>query len=166
MSQSATDDTAVTDPSTGAGARENWSLILLFIVVTVVGIVLSTGVLNLGVVDAEQGSSDTISIPLYIYLYASLGALGYMFTKLRLHIESYDETSELDRLVALALRIPAAWVLGAGTYLLSAAILPATASNSVRFTAGVAFLVGLYVNVAMKSLGSLADRLLGRKSLS
>jgi hypothetical protein len=102
-------------------------------------------------------------VPAYVYIYASLGALGYIFTKLMAGIDEFDDTADADRLVKLALRIPVAWVLGAGTYLLAAVLLSASAPNTGRFTAGVAFLVGLYVNVTMKSLGSLADRLLGRR---
>ncbi|WP_156588199.1 hypothetical protein [Halorubrum sp. CBA1125] len=156
----------MTEPSAVGGARGNWSLILLFTVLSIVGIALSTGLLNLGIVDTKHATAGDVAVPMYVYLYASLGALGYIFTKLMSHLESYDETSELDRLIQLALRIPVAWVLGAGTYLLSTVMLPATTPNTARFTAGVAFLVGLYVNVTMKSLGSLADRLLGREKTS
>lgn len=162
MSRSTTDDASVTDPSTATWARKNWLLIALFTALSVVGIALSTGVLDLGIVDADQGTSGDVSVPAYVYLYASMGALGYIFTKLMSSIDSYDETADVDRLVELALRIPVAWVLGAGVYLLSTALLPPSEPNTARFTAGVAFLVGLYVNVTMKSLGSLADRLLGR----
>jgi hypothetical protein len=166
MSQSATDDTAVTESSVSGSVRQNWSLILLFTVLSTVGIALSTGHLNLGVVDTKDTAAGAVAVPTYVYLYSSLGALGYIFTKLMSHLEYYDEASELDRLIQLALRIPVAWVLGSGTYLLSTVMLPASAPSSARFTAGVAFLVGLYVNVTMKSLGSLADRLLGRGKTS
>jgi hypothetical protein len=166
MNQSTTDDTSVTDPSAVGGARENWSLIVLFTVLSTVGIALSTGLLNLGVVDAKQGTSGGVTVPMYVYLYTSLGALGYIFTKLMSHLESYDDTSEIDRLIELALRIPVAWILGAGTYLLSTVMLPSSIPNTAQLTAGIAFLVGLYVNVTMKSFGSLADRLLGRGKTS
>lgn len=161
MSQSPTDDTTVVEPTEGTWTRANWLVISLFTLLSLVGIVLSTGVLKLGVVDTS-GTTSGVAVPTYIYLYASLGALGYIFTKLMAGIESFDDAADIDRLVELALRIPVAWILGAGTYLLATVLLPESVPNTDRFTVGVAFLVGLYVNVIMKSLGSLADRLLGR----
>jgi hypothetical protein len=163
MSRSTSHDASATAPTT-TWARKNWLLITLFTALSIVGVVVSTGALGFGLVDADGGSSDGVSVPAYVYLYASMGALGYIFTKLMSGIESYDETDDMDRLVELALRIPVAWVLGAGVYLLSTALLAPGQPETARFTAGVAFLVGLYVNVTMKSLGSLADRLLGRGS--
>ena len=160
MGQSTTDETAVTESSTFGEARQNWVLIVSFSVLAVIGVVLSTGLLDLGVVEPGHGAS--VAVPMYVYLYSSFGALGYIFTKLMAHLDSYDDTSEIDRLVELALRIPVSWVLGAGTYLLSTFLFQGSPPNEPRFIAGVAFLVGLYVNVTMKSLGSLADRLLGR----
>lgn len=162
MNQSTTDDASVTEPSGDRGVRKNWSLILLFTVLSIVGIALSTGLLNLGIVDTEQTATGDVAVPMYVYLYASLGALGYIFTKLMSHLEKYDDATELNRLIKLTLRIPVAWILGSGTYLLANVMLPASAPNTAQFTAGIAFLVGLYVNVTMRSLGSLADRLLGR----
>lgn len=61
----------------------------------------------------------------------------------------------------MGMRIPAAWVLASGFYL----VLVQAGTDPVddpHMFATVAFLVGLYVNVAVKSLGSLADRMLGR----
>jgi len=69
-----------------------------------------------------------------VYVHATLGALGYVFTKLMVDIGRYDEPGEVRELVEMGMRIPAAWILGAG----------------------------FYVNVAIKSLGSLANRMLGR----
>lgn len=166
MSQPPTDDAAVTEPSATAWARDNRSVIVLFLLLSIVGIALSTGLLDLGLVDLQSQSADDVRVPGYVYLYASMGALGYIFTRLMSHLESYDQRTEFDRLVELGMRIPVAWVLGAGTYLLASVLLPPSAPSTGRFTAGIAFLVGLYVNVTMKSLGSLADRLLGRGSSS
>jgi hypothetical protein len=133
---------------------------VLFTRLSLVGVVLSTGVLTPGLVDTS-GPTSGIAVPTSVYIYASLGALGYIVTTLLVGIDSFADTADADRLVTLALRLPAAWVLGAGTYLL-----PESAPTTDRFTAGVAFLVGLYVNVTMTSLGSPADRLLGRDSES
>ena len=160
MSQSTTEEPAVTGTTEGALARDNWLLVVLFTALTIVGVVLSTGLLNLGLVEASATSG--VEVPFYIYLYATLGALGYIFTKLMVDVESYDQATDIGRLIALGMRIPLAWVLGAGTYLLANPLLGSSVTISTQFTAGFAFLVGLYVNVAMKSLGDLADRLLGR----
>lgn len=160
MSQSTSEDTTVAGTTEGALARENRLLVVLFTSLTIVGVVFSTGLLNLGLLEASASSG--VAVPFYIYLYASLGALGYIFTKLMIDVESYDQTTEIGRLIELGMRIPLAWVLGAGTYLLANPLLGSSVTLSSQFTAGFAFLVGLYVNVAMKSLGDLADRLLGR----
>jgi len=161
MSQSKADDTTVSDPAEPAWPVHNSLAIVLFTLLSVIGLVLSTGILDLGLVDTP-GSVDGVQVPGYIYLYASFGALGYIFTKLMTMSETFGGTRNLDLLVELALRIPVAWVLGAGMYLLAGVLLPDSMPNTNRFMAGLAFLVGLYVNLTMKSLGSLADRLLGR----
>ncbi|RXK51742.1 hypothetical protein [Halorientalis pallida] len=106
-----------------------------------------------------------MTVPPYVDLYASLGALGYVFTKLMTNVEGYDEYDEFGELVEMALRIPAAWLLAAGIYLLFAAGTAfAGGGSGQQYAAGLSFLVGLYVDVAVKSLGSLSDRLLGRGS--
>jgi hypothetical protein len=144
-------------------SRENWLLIGLFTLLTVAGVAISTGVLSLGVVTPSggAGSGSSVRVPVYVYLYASLGALGYVFTKLMTQLDSFDEWGEIEHLAEMGLRIPAAWVLAAGIYLLSTSA-SGTAQVGLSLSAGVSFLVGLYVNVALKSLGSLADRILGR----
>ncbi|WP_299263596.1 hypothetical protein [Halorientalis sp.] len=158
-----------TDEATGdAGAVDGWSagnwlLIGVLTGLTLVGIGLSAGLVPVdGWLTAPGGA---VVVPPYVYLYASLGALGYVFTKLMTNVEAYDEYSEIEELAEMALRMPAAWVLAAGVYLLFAAGAAFTNGGSgQQYAAGLAFLVGLYVNVAVKSLGSLADRLLGRSS--
>jgi hypothetical protein len=155
-----------TGTAEGAGAVDGWSsgnwlLIGALTALTLVGIVLSAGFVPVeGWLTASDGA---VIVPPYVYLYASLGALGYVFTRLMVDIEAYDEYDEIEELAEMALRLPAAWVLAAGVYLLFAAGTAFTNGGSgQQYAAGLAFLVGLYVNVAMKSLGSLADRLLGR----
>jgi Na+/H+ antiporter NhaC len=139
----------------------NWAVIALFSGLTLVGVVLSIGVFE--PVVSTSGGSDTsaVAVPLYVYLYAGLGALGYVFTKLMADLDQYTEWSKLEQLAAMGMRIPAALILAAGIYLFLGDFSGA-AENGDRFAAGVAFLVGLYVNVALKALGSLADRILGR----
>jgi hypothetical protein len=105
----------------------------------------------------------TKPVPPFVYLYASLGALGYIFTKIMMASEGLTGPGATGELVSMGMRIPAAWVLGAGFYLLLAQSGADPVSDAHLF-ATVAFLVGLYVNVAIKSLGALADRMLGRGS--
>lgn len=141
----------------------NWVVIGVFGALTAVGLVLSTGVLEWAVaIPASGADPNPVAVPVYVYLYAGFGALGYIFTKLMGRLDRYTEWNRWEDLVGLAMRIPAAWVLAAGVYLLLGAFDEVEGVAGPRFAAGVAFLVGLYVNVALKALGSLADRILGR----
>jgi hypothetical protein len=168
--QAATDDTTeiterpAVEPTAGTNwSRWNWSIVLLFGVSTLVGVGLAVGALDSVVAIPEAPSdSNVVVVPLYVFLYAGFGALGYVVTKLMNQIDEYDEWSEVEHLVAMGLRVPAAWILAAGIYLFVGEFGGVDGTAGVRFTAGVAFLVGLYVNVALKALGSLADRILGR----
>lgn len=142
----------------------NAAVIAAFFLLTLVGLLISTGYIKpLAGLDGG-GTRGPAAVPPYVYLYAGLGALGYIFTKLMVQFDDYDEWNDAEALAAMLMRVPAALILAAGVYLL---IAPGIAggnggSENARFVAGVAFLVGLYVNVALKSLGGLADRILGR----
>lgn len=131
-------------------SMENWVLIGVFFLLTAAGVVLSV-----------RWAPAAVAVPAYVYLYASLGALGYAFTKLITGLGGFVEWGSFEELVEMGLRIPAAWVLGAGVFLLFGPIVPEGVPETGRIVAGVSFLVGLYVNVAVESLGALADRLLG-----
>ncbi len=162
-SESESEETTEEDKSNWSSM--NWTIILLFTVLTVVGIALSAGWLESVVaVPSTDSDSNVVTIPLFVYLYAGFGALGYVFTKLMNQIEEYDEWNELKHLVEMAVRIPAAMILAAGIHLFIGDLGQVNGTTGARFAAGVAFLVGLYVNVALKALGSLADRILGRSS--
>lgn len=147
-------------------SQVNWILIGLFTGLTLVGVVISTGAIGESVVEVppEWGTDDMVQTPLFIYLYATMGALGYIFTKLMTGLEEFDEWDELQELAEMGMRIPAAWVLAAGSYLLYSSMFVGDFSVTPQLAAGIAFLVGLYVNVALKGLGALADRILGRKA--
>lgn len=156
----------------------NWTAIVAFLALTLVGLGVATGGLFCGSsvgafcgVTAVDPDSGPVQIPPYVVLYSTLGALGYAFTKFVTRLERYDDWADFERLVAMALRVPAAWLLAAGVYLLFGLLVRGgpvgnaglEASNpppNPRLGAGVSFLVGLYVNVTYKSLGSLADKLL------
>ncbi|WEL18646.1 MULTISPECIES: hypothetical protein [unclassified Halorhabdus] len=141
----------------------NWIVIGVFGALSAVGIVLSTGIVEWAVaIPPDRTDPNPVAVPIYVYLYAGFGALGYIFTKLMGRLDRYTEWNRWEDLVGLAMRIPAAWILAAGVYLLLGAFDGVEGVAGPRFVAGVAFLVGLYVNVALKALGSLADRILGR----
>lgn len=156
--QTATEDTGAT-AEWGLG---NWILLSFFLLLTVSAVVVSTAGSD-GLMTAPSESTDTLVVPTFVYIYATLGALGYVFTKLIKDFESHDEPSEVSRLVEMFMRIPAAWVLGAGLYIAVVQFGSSPAEQS-ELLATTAFLAGLFVNVAIKSLGLLADRILGRVS--
>ncbi|MEF8780378.1 MAG: hypothetical protein V5A46_06845, partial [Haloferacaceae archaeon] len=130
---------------------------------TVLGVIITTGELPWDLVDASKGWRDPVAVPGFVYVYSSLGALGYVFTRLITQLDEFVEWGDVDRLAEMGLRIPAAWILAAGVYLFLPVFAPeSNGDNTAWFAAGLSFLVGLYVNVAFKSLGGLAVRLLGR----
>lgn len=101
-----------------------------------------------------SGVADA-SVPGYVYLYGFLGGMTYAFTSLVAKFER-----GIDGVVRVGIRALAALPLAAGVYLLAVPL--GVPADSVRLLAGLSFLVGLYVNVALKALGGLADRLFGR----
>ena len=146
----------------GRWGLSNWMLYGLFGGLTLAGVAVSNSALGSEVIVAPQDDGPIpLTVPLFVYVYATLGALGYVFTKLMMGLEKYDERREVRGLLEMGMRVPAAWVLGAGFYLVL--VQGGNHPGEVpHLFATVAFLVGLYVNVAIKSLGSLADRMLGR----
>lgn len=167
--QTVEDERTAENPITHRWGFGNWLLYGIFGGITLAGVAVSSGALGSDVMvaptDGGSGGSVPLTIPLFVYVYATLGALGYVFTKLMMNLERYDEPGDIRGLIEMGMRIPAAWVLGAGFYLVfvQAGSDPVTQSH---IFATVAFLVGLYVNVAIKALGSLADRMLGRSRRS
>jgi len=156
------------DGETAGNARvalDNWVIYGLFGGLTLAGVIISTGVLGTGIMLAPTDPLDAdpvrLTVPLFVYVHATLGALGYVFTKFMKGLDAYDEPREVRDVVEMGMRIPAAWVLGAGFYLVLVQAGNDPAAEPHLF-ATAAFLVGLYVNVAIKSLGSVADRMLGR----
>ena len=144
---------------------ETWALVGLFGGLTLAGVAISTGIAGTGVLGAPDDGTVGVNVPFFVYLYATLGALGYIFTKVMMADDALGGPGATTELVSMGMRIPAAWVLGAGFYLLLVQG-GADPVETPHLFATVAFLVGLYVNVAVKSLGSLADRMLGRGTRS
>ena len=93
-------------------------------------------------------------VPPYVYAFSLFGALGFVFTAL---IEEFD--SSVGDLLRYNFRLPAALPLGVGIYLLSGIIF-GEGTADFPLVAGTIFLAGLYVNLAYKRLGALAQRLL------
>jgi len=160
-------DSTVEGEATGQTqvALDNWVIYGLFGGLTLAGVAVSTDLFGAGIMvaPADPLGADPVrlTVPLFVYVHATLGALGYVFTKLMTGLEAYDEPGEVRDVIEMGMRIPAAWVLGAGFYLVLVQAGNDPAADPHLF-ATVAFLVGLYVNVAIKSLGSIADRMLGR----
>lgn len=125
-----------------------------FDVVLTIALALGTAGLYRGVIPTF--STGAVGVPLSIYAFCLLGALGYVFTTL---VERFD--SETERVLRYNLRLPAALPLGAGLHVLSGIILGDAASEVLVH--GLVFLSGLYVNLAYKRLGALARRLLPKK---
>jgi hypothetical protein len=98
-----------------------------------------------------------VRVPEYVYLFSLLGGLAYVFTFLFRMWRDEERLVRLTsrRLLALGVRLPAALTLAAGVYLVldSGLLVLMEDSTLVRETmAGVAFLTGLYVQLALKRL--------------
>lgn len=128
----------------------------LYAGLTVAGVTISTGVAFASFVfgpPAPDGG-PLLRIPPYIYLYGFLGAMAYAFTSV---IAKFERGTA--GVVRVGLRVLAALPLAAGVFLLAGAL--GIEPSDGRLVAGLAFLVGLYVNLTLKALGGLAERLLG-----
>lgn len=119
------------------------------------------GVLVGIVITADPLGLLKVTVPPFVLFYSGLGALGYIFTKLMVQFDDYAVWGQREELVGMAMRIPAAWILAIGVYLFLGQFGQPGGQSGDTLAAGVSFLVGLYVNVAHKALGSLADRVLG-----
>jgi hypothetical protein len=134
------------------------AVVIVYAVLTVVGVALSTEPSQVPVNDTYMNIStatgQSAATPPAIYLYAFLGAMAYAFTSI---IAKFERGT--TGVLRVGLRALAALPLAAGVFLLAGTLGVSAADG--RVLAGVAFLVGLYVSVALKSLGGLAERLLG-----
>ena len=130
------------------------ALLALYLAFTLIGLSISVG-FKLPLTEIHIALSREISVPSYVYLYGFLGALAYIFTSLLTEFEK-----SLRDFIVMGLRIPAALVLVAGFYLLITFFVEEPTKPIV---AGLSFLVGLYVKLALKGLGGIASRLMGKK---
>lgn len=108
-------------------------------------------------------------VPPFVYVYALLGGLGYVFTRM------YKTDTADWRLFQWSVRLIAALPVAVGTYLLVGLVLPETVVEQAaeasgdsglvgngprRVVAGVAFVSGLFVDTAYDRLDAVAHRLL------
>ena len=111
-------------------------------------------------------------VPPFVYTYALLGSLGYVFTKM------YKKDTGDWQLGQWSVRLVAALPVAVGTFLLAGLLLPETvleqaitpedgggtpvgAGGPRRVLAGLAFVSGLFVDTAYERLDVAARRLLG-----
>jgi hypothetical protein len=150
------------DEGTASGAERDgrvrgygaWTLLMLLLqLATTVGLVAVTA----RSVPGLDSPLVAPGVPLYVYVYAGLGAVGYTFTR----AVTVDVTSE--RLADWTVRTFAALPLAAGTYLLASILLGDVPDGGLtqRQLAGLALVTGLFVNTAYCRLNGLATRLLG-----
>jgi hypothetical protein len=116
------------------------------------------GLIAMGYTDpvlVEESSyyqENPIAIPPYIYVYAFMGAMAYVFTTLLVNVDADTKT-----IARIGLRVPAALLLVTGVYLLGSMLelVPGTPAEK----AGLAFLVGLFVKHALKGLSTISMRM-------
>ncbi|WP_255149196.1 hypothetical protein [Halorarius halobius] len=129
--------------------------VLVLIVVAAGTTTLFRGALPDGLLTAlDTGNAFDVAVPWQVYAFGVLGAFGFVFTAL---IREFDRTPLT--VVQYHLRVPAAIPLSTGTYLLADLILGG-AESTPALVAGLAFVSGLYVNLAYERLAALAERLL------
>lgn len=105
----------------------------------------------------ERNASAPLVMPLRLYLFTLIGAVAYVFATL-----SAVPDADVGLLVRLGLRVPAALLVVTGIYLVAASIptVPSPADPGLqREFAGTAFLVGLFVDHALRSLRGVSSRL-------
>lgn len=173
------DDTA--GPTDATDVPEPWyteargiAIVAGYAGLLLVGGLLTTGTVLPGIVespwDATYYEAHPLAIPPQMFLYAFMGALAYVFTKLVV-----NPTVGVWEVARLALRIPAALIVVFAVYGWFVHVLPAlgpelvdnpefvlsTASSdfpseprAIREFAGMAFLVGFLVEHALEGLRS------------
>lgn len=125
---------------------------------------LGLALLGIGIIASLEGNTLPLipdvaePVPPHVYLYALLGSLGYLFTTL---FKEFDRS--LLSLIQKGIRVPAALLLAAGFYMFTF-LFTTSESAPTGLISGLAFLVGLYVNVALLTLESVASRVFSRFS--
>lgn len=136
--------------------RRGTLVVTIYALGTVLALLVSTGWgVGTPFFTSTGSGNPTTLVPSFVYLYSFLGAMAYAFTSVVAKFER-----GVTGVVRVGLRALAALPLAAGVFLLAGALTIET--GGPRTIAGIAFLVGLYVNLTLKALGGLADRLYGR----
>lgn len=141
-------------------SRLGVGLLIMYSVLGMLCLLLVSGVLYPSVITIEiAGVIDThpFVTPIQLYLYTMLGALGYIFGTLT----ENPDASPLG-VFHIGLRIPAALLVTTGVFLFSSTLgfeLQNTGVTDERTLAGMAFLVGLFVDHALRSLRAISSRL-------
>lgn len=136
--------------------RTNYGLasIGIFLALTVVTVLIAAGVIESSITqvpgESKPFGKNTVRVPGYVFLYGLVGGIAYFFTSL---LTEFDKTYR--NLLQMTLRLPAAMLLAAGVFLLVSFFVQ---QPSPRIVAGMAFLVGLYIKVAIEALGWVARR--------
>ena len=135
-----------TESATRIAVREWFPVLLVLVAVDV-----STDGTVLGTLTVVPDPSQTV--PAAVYVYAFLGAGAYAMTSL-----AFNPKESIVETYRLTYRMVGALPLGAGVYVLATQL---GVSDVTAPVAGVAFLSGLYVRLALRRLGDLAERLYG-----
>jgi hypothetical protein len=151
---------ATSEPTEGETANDPWytrrrgiAIIGFYAVLTAFAGLVAMGYTDpILVEESEYYRANPIAIPPYVYLYAFMGAMAYVFTTLLINVDADTKT-----IARIGLRVPAALLLVTGVYLLGSVLelVPQTPPEK----AGLAFLVGLFVKHALKGLSTISMRM-------
>jgi len=131
-------------------------VLALYGILTLLGVAVATGALVSDAWFEVATDAPPTRIPPFVFLYAFLGASAFAFSNLL-----RKENREWRDLVRLGMRVLSALPLAAGVYLLGSFLGGGADVAGGRAAAGLAFLTGLYVNLALEALYGLGMRLYG-----
>ena len=135
-------------------------LILCYSAIGLTALLLVSGVLYPRLIGIEIRSvmyDNPFVTPIHLYLFALLGALSYIFSSLT----KRPDAAPLG-VFHLGLRIPAALLVTTGIFLFVGTFgieLQDGGAGAERTLAGMAFLIGLFVDHALRSLRAISSRL-------
>ncbi|MFT4891738.1 MAG: hypothetical protein ACI9YT_002673 [Halobacteriales archaeon] len=132
------------------------AVLAVYAVLTLLGVAVATGALVPDTWFEVASKAPATQVPPFVFLYAFLGASTFAFSNLL-----RKENREWRDLVRLGMRVLSALPLAAGVYLLGSFLGGGADVAGGRAAAGLAFLTGLYVNLALEALYGLGMRLYG-----
>lgn len=132
-----------------------WIIVAVYAVATLAAVAIATGrFVDPAFFSANQQMPGAM-VPGYVLLYGFLGAMTYAFTSLVKRIDR-----GLGHIVRVGMRVLAVFPLVVGVTVVVTAF-DLTPANTSNVFAGLAFLVGLYVNMTLQVLGEVATRVYG-----